>query len=113
MSSGPYDKLLPLAAAAAVLGMSVKSLRTIVARSRRAARGEQVVGPTITFFQTGRSGALLFKREWLDAFIDEHTVDPGRTSEKPRKQSPRSGDGMPSLIHRGSSGFNAALYEIE
>jgi hypothetical protein len=33
-------------------------------------------GATIKFFQADKGAPIKFRREWIDAFIDEHTVDP-------------------------------------
>ena len=62
--------------AAEYLGICVRSLWTIMSRSRRAAQGIYVEGPTIKFFQAGVRGKIWFKLEWLDDFIRQSTVTP-------------------------------------
>lgn len=74
--------------AAEYLGYSVDGLREIVDRSRRRANGSVVRGPYIKFFQAGKCAAVRFRKEWLDQFIEENTVDPDTPltpQEKPRK----------------------------
>ena len=68
--------LLDLKEAAAALGYTVKGLRKIVDRSRARAHGARTRGPTIKFFQTSRGAPVRFRPEWIEEFIDEHTVDP-------------------------------------
>ena len=62
--------------AAEYLGMCQRSLWTIISRSRRAATGTYVEGPTIKFYQAGLRGRIWFKLEWLDEFIRQSTVTP-------------------------------------
>ena len=52
---GQRETLIGLEEAAQLLGYSVSGLRKIINRSRRKIRGEPAVGPTIRFFQAGRS----------------------------------------------------------
>jgi len=73
------DKSLNLQSAASILGYKEKGLRKIVDRSRRKARGENVHGPTIKFYQSTRGAQILFRPEWLQEFIDTHTCDPDKT----------------------------------
>lgn len=75
-------KLLSLPEAADALGYSVKGLRKIVDRSRAKANGVRTRGPTIRFFQTSKGAPVKFKREWLEEFIEEHTVHPSLPNEE-------------------------------
>lgn len=70
------NNLVSMKDAAEYLGYSVDGLREIVDRSRRRANGSAVRGPFIKFFQAGKCGAVRFRKEWLDDFIEENTVDP-------------------------------------
>jgi hypothetical protein len=70
------QKLLRLKDAAERIGYSETGLRHIVDRTRRKSLGDAVSGPTIKFMQAGKNSTILFKQEWLDEFIDLHTVDP-------------------------------------
>ena len=83
--------LLSIQEAADALGYSVKGVRKIVDRSRAKARGVRIHGPTIRFFQTTRGAPVMFKEEWIEEFIDEHTVDPekGIPSSNGRKKKKR------------------------
>jgi len=74
--------LLTIAEAAPLLGRSVHEVRKLVARSRRAARGETVKGATIRFCQDGKGGTIRFRPEWIEEYVDRTTVEPG--NEKPR-----------------------------
>jgi hypothetical protein len=62
--------------AAHYLGVSMRSLQRIVARSKRRAAGLPVDGPVITYAQLGDHGAIRFKPEWLEEFIRRSTVIP-------------------------------------
>lgn len=87
------DNLVPMKDAAEYLGYSVDGLREVVDRSRRRANGVATRGPFIKFFQAGRRGAVRFKREWLDQFIEENTVDPTvplTQKEKVRRAKPKT-----------------------
>ena len=72
-------KLLSLQEAADALGYTVKGLRKIVDRARAIAHGARTRGPTIRFFQTVKGAPVKFKFEWLEEFIEQHTVDPEAT----------------------------------
>ena len=74
--------LLSLEEAAAVLGYTVKGLRKIVDRSRSRAHGARTRGPTIKFFQTSRGAPVKFRPEWVEDFIDKHTINPERGAPK-------------------------------
>lgn len=84
-------KLLSLQEAAEALGYTIKGLRKIVDRSRAKANGVRTRGPTIRFFQTTRGAPIKFKEEWIEEFIEEHTVDPsnGKPSKNGRKKKPK------------------------
>lgn len=62
--------------AAEYLGICERGLWTIISRSRRAAQGIYVEGPTIKFYQAGVRGKIWFKLEWLDDFIRGNTITP-------------------------------------
>ena len=70
--------LLNLDEAVALLGYKPIGLRKIVDRSRAKTQGRNVSGPTIRFFQTCKCASIKFRREWIDEFIDQHSVDPGK-----------------------------------
>jgi hypothetical protein len=72
------QKPLRLREAAEQIGYSERGLRQIVERSRQKNLGYAVDGPTIKFMQAGKNSTILFKQEWLDEFIDLHTVDPSK-----------------------------------
>lgn len=77
--------MMNLKEAAAYLGYSPGGLRKIVDRSRR----KTSRGPKIKFFQTGPWGPILFRKAWLEEFIEAHTVDPTPAPyplPKPRKK---------------------------
>lgn len=67
--------MLSLQEAAEKLGYTTKGLRKIVDRSRAKANGAETRGPTITFFQTTKGAPVKFRPEWIDEFIEAHTVE--------------------------------------
>jgi excisionase family DNA binding protein len=69
--------MLSLNEAAAVLGCSPSGLRKLV--QRRAIR----------FFQLAKHSRIKFRREWLDEFIDAHSVVPGAPEKSVRRQKAR------------------------
>jgi hypothetical protein len=79
--------------AAEYLGYSVDRLRKLIQRSRKRAKGSPVEGPFIKFFQIGQ-GEIRFKREWLDEFVEAHTVDPEATPlvAKQKRTKPKAVD---------------------
>ena len=81
----PIAELLTLQEAASILGYSVKGLRKIVDRSRAKASGARTRGPTIRFFQAVKGSPVKFRQEWLEEFIEQHTVNPSNGVPKPRK----------------------------
>jgi len=93
--------LLSLKEAAPLLGKSLHEVYKLVARSRRAAKGERVKGQTIRFCQDGERGAIRFRPEWVAEYIDRTTVDPsngngngngnGTPNEKPRYTRGKTG----------------------
>jgi hypothetical protein len=77
-------RLLSLQEAAEALGYSVKGLRKIIDRSRARSRGLRTRGPTIKFFQAGGHSPIKFKPQWIEDFINGHTVDPIPTPQAKR-----------------------------
>jgi hypothetical protein len=77
------DRLLSLAEAAELLGMEASGLRKIVARTKRG-----TPGPQIQFFQIGQ-GHIKFRREWIERFIEDHSIKPGQVRQR-KPQQPRS-----------------------
>jgi len=71
----------------AKFGYTEKGFRKIIDRSRAAAKGELVRGPTIKFFQPGKRAPIKFRQEWIDEFIDDNTVEP-YPPEETAKTSP-------------------------
>lgn len=84
--------MLNLKQAAAYLGYSAEGLREIVHRTKRSRAGQHVLGTTIEFCQSGKSGSIRFRREWLDHFVEENRVGPG-TPRLPAKQRRRPAAG--------------------
>jgi len=84
----PLAELLSLQEAARILGYTEKGLRKIVERSRARCNGARTRGATIKFFQAARGSAIRFRPEWIEEFIEEHTLDPSQavTESQPRKQ---------------------------
>ena len=97
--------------AADVLGYSVNSLRRIVDRSRRKARGQRVRGPTVKFFQATRNSQILFRERWLIDFIDACTVDPNIDVDESRGPARRSSL-PPSVTGKTTSGLDARLLDL-
>ena len=64
----PSDDMVSLNQAAKILGMTPSGLRKLVERTKHRASG-----PSIEFLQTGRWGRIRFKRQWLEAFVAEHS----------------------------------------
>ena len=83
--------LLSIRQAAEMLGYTEKGIRRIVIRSRAKACGARTTGPTITFFQAGTRGAIRFRPEWIQQFIDENTVDPSAATAHPARSKKRQG----------------------
>ncbi len=88
--------LLNIQEAADALGYKVKGLRKIVERSRAKANGARTRGPTIKFFQSTKNAPIMFRPEWLEEFIDKHTIDPDYTPTRnePRKYTPTETFGL-------------------
>ena len=90
--------MLGLVEVAQILGYTTKGLRKIVDRSRAKRQGVRTRGPTIKFFQTAKGAPIKFKRDWIEEFIAQHTVDPSasidvakpvkRCGRKPRASTP-------------------------
>jgi len=92
-------RLLGIREAAQMLGYTEKGLRKIVERSRAKANGARTRGPTIRYFQTCKGAPVKFKREWIEEFIDEYTVDPA-----PQK--------VPEFVPKETFGLDAELFDV-
>jgi hypothetical protein len=68
------EGMLNIKEAARWMGLSVRSLRRNVDRSKR--RGGPVDGLTIKYVQIGDRGPIRFKPEWLAQFVNDHAVNP-------------------------------------
>lgn len=90
--------LISLREAAALLGYKVDGLREIVDRSRRRASGAAVRGPFIKFVQAGKNGAVRFRPEWIEEFIEANTVDPTTPTEQRRRVKPKPNDNDYSIF---------------
>ncbi len=95
--------LLSLKEAADYLGYTVKGLRKIVDRSRENAFGKRTRGPIITFCQASNGSPIKFKQEWLDEFVERHTVIPQKPELKDSKRT--TGENT-----RNNYGFNKSLF---
>lgn len=86
--------MLSLNEAAAILGCSPSGLRKLV--QRRAIR----------FFQLAKHSRIKFRREWLDEFIDAHSIAPGAPAKpmRQRRQKPRP--------YKSEFGFDPALLDL-
>lgn len=73
--------MLTIKEAAPLLGKKASGVRKLIDRSRLAAEGRRVSGDTIRFFQDGKKGAILFRPEWIDEYIERNTVVPRATGE--------------------------------
>ncbi|WP_145109873.1 hypothetical protein [Botrimarina mediterranea] len=105
-------QLLSITEAASYLGYTVKGLRNIVDRSRAAARGEQVRGPVVKFFQAGRRGKVMFRLEWLDEFVEQNTVDPTiRGYARSNKDRQRKASRLTVSQAVGNSGLDEAYFD--
>ena len=83
----------------------MKGLRKIVDRSRAKALGGKTRGPTIRFFQTTKGAPVKFKQEWLEEFVQQHTVNPDNELPQ-RKQRKRLHEEQPAF------GFDADLLDV-
>ena len=101
------DGLLNIVQAASYLGCTPDGLRKIVARTQASQMGQRVNGPTIEFFQSRKRGAIRFRQEWLDAFIERHHLREGKpTIPKARRRTAKGQSALP-----GSTPSLAALWE--
>jgi hypothetical protein len=66
------DGMLNLKQAAKHIGISERELRKTVDRTRRSREGVRVQGPTIEYFQTRKNASILFKPEWLEAYVERY-----------------------------------------
>lgn len=103
------SRMLNIREAAETLGYTVKGLRRIVDQSRAKSRGETVQGPVIKFFQTTRRAPVLFRHEWLEEFIDSHTVDPSEAT----KNGSRAKKKHVTVSIETTSGLDAELFEVQ
>ncbi len=86
------EGMLNLVQAAAYLGSTAHGLRKVVIRTQQSRAGQPIKGPTIEFFQQRKGSTILFRREWLDAFIEAHRILPGTPAlPKVREKSLRPG----------------------
>ncbi len=58
-------------------------------------------GPTIKFFQSGKWGAIKFRKVWLDEFVATHTNDPAKAIERsaPSRRARATGTNRPNSNH--------------
>lgn len=82
------EGILNIKEAARWMGLSVRSLRRNVDRSKRP--GGPVDGLTIKYVQIGDRGPIRFKPEWLAQFVNDHAVPPWPSPwcTKPRRERP-------------------------
>jgi hypothetical protein len=92
------EPLLSLAQAATLLGYKPSGLRKIVNRTKHGGQGA-----TIRFFQIGR-GRIKFRREWIEEFIQAHTIQPKPILRSPAQKRSRK----PKEEYRLS--FDPSLY---
>lgn len=85
-AASPMAGMLSLKAAARYLGRSPQYLREVVVYSRSLRPGATATRPTIEFYQSGKRGRILFRQEWLDAFIQEHLHQPPKEVLSPVAQ---------------------------
>ncbi|QDU42911.1 hypothetical protein Mal52_13800 [Symmachiella dynata] len=69
-----------------MLGYTTKGLRKIIDRSRAKANGAHTSGPTIRFFQTSKGAPIKFKSEWIEEFVERHTIEPEAAPSIRKKQ---------------------------
>jgi hypothetical protein len=98
-------ELIDLIEAAKLLGYTPSGLRKIIERSREAAKGRRVNGPTIRFFQSSKWAPIKFRREWIDEFIAAGTVEP-KPAEAPAAKLRRP------LIDGREFGFDPKLLRL-
>jgi hypothetical protein len=107
LSAALAERMLHLPEAASYLGYTAHGLRKIVNRSRRSHNGQSVRGPTIEFFQSRPKSTILFRREWLEQFIEKHHVRAGvptrPTIRKPSRRNRRSDSGPLSQARQWAS----------
>ena len=106
MIESSADRMLNLREAAHYLGYTTHSLRKIVNRSRRSHKGQSIHGPTIEFFQSRPKSTILFRREWLDQFIERHRVlagVPTQSVKASRRRHSRIDSDAASITRRWAS----------
>jgi len=86
----PEGGMIGIDRAARLLGLSVSGVRKLVDRSRKTAKGESVRGPVIRFHQARPGGPILFRPEWIDDYVDGHTVDTPPTHTPPTSRTRKS-----------------------
>ena len=107
------NRLLRLSEVARRLNYTERTLRRIVNRAKRRAKGEPVRGPVIRFMQAGKGAEIRFRPEWIEEFIRENTVDPLATplstvAPRPRKRKPESTAAQSPRVQ----GFDPKLYGV-
>ena len=106
-SAALAERMLNLQEAARYLGYTTHCLRKIVNRSRQSHNGQSVHGPTIEFFQSSPKSTILFRREWLEQFIEKHHVRAGVPARpairKPSRRNRRSDSGPISQARQWAS----------
>jgi hypothetical protein len=89
---------LSLVDAAQLLGYPASGLRKTVNRTKWSGQG-----PKIRFFRVG-SGPITFTREWIEAFLDAHTVISGLIKCSPAQRRERN------LSQTVQHGFDPKLF---
>lgn len=87
------DGMISLAEAADYCRYTEKGFRKIVDRSQAKRNGARVTGPTVRFSQREKGAKLLFRKEWLDEFMNYDASQPSsetaakqtETTSRPRK----------------------------
>src|SRR5208282_1209942 len=89
------EGMLNLAQASAYLGCTVHGLRKVITRTQQSREGQYIKGPTIEFFQQRKWSTILFKREWLDEYIERNHLRAG-SPKQPTTQRRRQPVGSAS-----------------
>lgn len=99
--------MLSISEAAEILGYTVKGLRKIIDRSKAKVQGARVRGPTIRFFQTTKGASVKFKLEWVEEFIERHTIDPFAHERRASLRNHRQ------AVHiHATSGLDEQLFDL-
>jgi hypothetical protein len=95
------EGMLNLERAAAYLGCTVHGLRKVVTRTQQSREGKHIKGPTIEFFQQRKWSTILFRREWLDEYVERNHLRAG-SPKQPVTQKRRQAAGQnPSPLPGG------------